>query len=334
MNKTQTIVLAIVLAVGVGVAITFAGQRNVPTEKGAKSQEQKVGNGKPNKQPRPITLSRGQEHRCVCGPVHTGPKGDPGWPKAQPKREPQNQKRPILATRTPEQLYTRRLELLEALNLEIPTKNFQGLRLKLPELLTVFSDFGNAAGKELPILLDTAAFKNANPDFAEVSETEVRLPRSPKKICLAAALRFALSQIEYDNAAVLIRNGQLVITTKNEASIESLLGEKPFIEFQKTPLEKACQLLEGLTGASITIDPRVEAQKDALITATFAGNVSLEAILIMTTDSVGLSMTRMGSGIYITTPENATKLEKLQKKLDTNRKKRNEPPKNDLFGGF
>ena len=86
-------------------------------------------------------------------------------------------------------------------------------------------------GKELPILIDTEAFKEENPDaFTDANvlyETKVSFPPFPTRMALTTAIRFVLSKIETKNATYLIRRNFVEVTTVTRQTSEKTLRVYP-----------------------------------------------------------------------------------------------------------
>ena len=90
----------------------------------------------------------------------------------------------------------------------------------LKDALGLFYDIFKARGKgqELPILIDTSAFKEAaDADMVlDIYDSPVKFPPYPKTMTVATALRLALSQVPTNNATYIIRRSFIEITTTSE----------------------------------------------------------------------------------------------------------------------
>src|SRR5207247_8579855 len=71
----------------------------------------------------------------------------------------------------------------------------------------------------------------------------------PVKATAEKALRMALAQVEPE-AAFLIRDGLVEITTASQASVAGVLQQRVLANFSKVPLADALQDLSYQTGAS------------------------------------------------------------------------------------
>jgi len=108
----------------------------------------------------------------------------------------------------------------------IEMKDFQ-LPMTLKEALGLFYEKMAAKGLELPILVDTEAFKDGNNDAPDIYDTPVKFPPFPRRMSLATALRMALSKIPTGNATYLIRRNFIEITTIERQTSERTLRVYP-----------------------------------------------------------------------------------------------------------
>lgn len=108
----------------------------------------------------------------------------------------------------------------------IDLKDFQ-LPMKLKEALGLFYEKLAAKGKEVPILVDTEAFKAENPDAPDIYDTDVKFPPIKAKMALGAILRLALAQIPTQNATYVIRRSHIEITTNNRILEDKVLRIYP-----------------------------------------------------------------------------------------------------------
>lgn len=147
-------------------------------------------------------------------------------------------------------------ELLAWLEETVDLKPYQqqhSLREFVDKLIADFA----ARGKELPVLVDTAAFRQENPDAPAVTEVLVRFPDSPRRMTLGRALRYVLSRVPTENATFLIRAGTLEITTLDRAAPAQMFEALITASFDKRPLVEVLEALADQTGANIIVDPRV-----------------------------------------------------------------------------
>jgi hypothetical protein len=209
-------------------------------------------------------------------------------------------------------------KLVNFLQIEITTENLQG-SLRLDEFLEQLNATVEKQHKlELPLLVDSAAFRSENPDAPPVYDAYIAIPSIPKKMAIITVLRLAMTQIPTQNATFLIRRGQVVITTHSAASIRHLLQENVTVAFVNAPLPDALTVIGYHTGLSITLD-QASIVKEKLklppVSATFANNVSAESALATLAELTGLKMLVLGDVVYITTPERAGDLFLLEREL-------------------
>ena len=206
-----------------------------------------------------------------------------------------------------------RQQILEMLNEDINLKDFP-FPMKLCEVTGILQQNFQAKNKvKLTILIDSEAFRSENPDTPPVEETTVTLPTGDvKRMTVARALEIALSKVPTKNADYLIRNGQIEITTTALADPQALLAAKVLAVFQKKRFGDAIDELSEQSGMSIAIDPRITEKLATPISATFVNKASLHAALTILCDMVGAQPLVLRDVVYITTPENAQKLQEAQ----------------------
>jgi hypothetical protein len=222
--------------------------------------------------------------------------------------------------------------LLKALREPIETKDFAAPNISLKDFLHLLDAKLEKQGKSVPILVAFEAFKDECPDCykeeADLYDTKVRLPDLPRQLTLAAALRIVLGQIPTNNATFIVRRGAIEITTVTQAAPWSLVAQKVDAVFDKRPLADAVQDLSELTGASVSLDPRIGDKRDAPVTATFANDVSVKTALSQLADMAGVRVLFVEEGLYVTTAENAEALRKERKAQEREQlwRKRNDLP--------
>jgi tetratricopeptide (TPR) repeat protein len=109
---------------------------------------------------------------------------------------------------------------------QIDMKDFQA-PMNLKEALGLFMEKFAAKGKDLPILVDTEAFKEEAPDAPSIYDTNIQFPAYPKKMQLSTALRLALSKVNPPIATYLIRRNYIEITTIDRQTREKVLRVYP-----------------------------------------------------------------------------------------------------------
>lgn len=159
-----------------------------------------------------------------------------------------------------------------------------------------------------PIQLDKAAFRREGPNSKEALGTEVKLYCDLTKMSVAEALRMVLAQIPTKNATYLLRSGVVVVTTRDRASVGTLLRDPVEAAFERVPFTQAVEELAYQTGACVNFDPRASDQLQMRVTAAFTNQVTFHAALVTLTDMADLTVVRLGESLYVTTPERARRL--------------------------
>jgi hypothetical protein len=197
-------------------------------------------------------------------------------------------------------------ELLDTADLQQP--------LTLKEALIHLYEQLNARGLELPLLVDSDAFKEENPDAPDVYETQIRFPPVPKRITVAQFLRHVLSRIPTGNGTFLLFGDHIEVTTFQRASAEVRLQQPVLASFDNRKLSDVLRELSEMTATSIIIDKRAGDKEDRIVSATFRNEVSLAGALRVLTEMADLKAVVLEGTIFVTTPQHAKALreEKLQ----------------------
>ena len=86
-------------------------------------------------------------------------------------------------------------ELLRTLQEVLDMEDFiKGGKMTLKEALGLFYEKFAFKGKDLPILVNTKAFAEADPESPDLYEASIEFPPYPKKMTLAKALRLAYTR--------------------------------------------------------------------------------------------------------------------------------------------
>jgi hypothetical protein len=178
-------------------------------------------------------------------------------------------------------------DLLRWLEEPVEVKDYQ-VGMVLKEVLQKFTQTFAAKGKDLPLLVDVEAFKEANPDAPDVYDTQVKFPPLPRRMTFEKALRFALSKIPTNNATFLVRRGCIEVTTLERGAPARLLEERVTANFHKRPLADVLDDLSDMTGATIILDPHIGDAAHAPINARFRNSISLESAVKMLAKMAGL----------------------------------------------
>jgi RNA polymerase sigma factor (sigma-70 family) len=211
---------------------------------------------------------------------------------------------------------------------------------------------------KVPIRIDLAAFSRMGiPDALTLYEKQVSLP-VVRGMSLGDALRDALSQLILDNnpktpLTIRVRNGQILIVPAyqptfasvgnppaggvdaavqitGEQMLEQEEGEPITLSVEDKPLTEVLRELRQSTGANIVLDTRAKDHAKVPISATLH-DVRLMAALRVLGDMCELQPVALNNIFYVTTKENA---EKLQKEIDRRRYGPEFPPNALGLGGF
>jgi hypothetical protein len=216
---------------------------------------------------------------------------------------------PEIANVDPYKDRTNSRELIARFRDMVDAMLFNQQPMTLREFLGLMYDVFAKKGKALPVMVDAAAFREENPKAESILEAQIQFQPFPRQATVANMLSQALSQLPERNAAVLVRDGVVIITTQKRAGLAHLLREKLSATFDNSPLPEVLQDISEMTGVSIILDPRGVESKTR-ISAAFLNDVTLGAAIRIIADLAGLKVVNMHSGLYLTTPDNAKELEK------------------------
>jgi RNA polymerase sigma factor (sigma-70 family) len=159
--------------------------------------------------------------------------------------------------------------------------------------------------------------------FADAMLKDVRAqaiaerPLPPMKNArLATVLRRILARLPVE-ATVLVRDDRLEVTTADAARAEVGVARgqplPPLVQaaFDKTPLDKALREVAAATGVNVVVDVRAADKAKVAVTADLA-NVPVDTAVRVLTDMAELKPVRLGNVLYVTTPENAARLQAEQ----------------------
>jgi hypothetical protein len=211
------------------------------------------------------------------------------------------------------------------LDQQIDMKDFLS-PMPLKEWIGLLYDKLAAQGKELPILVDWAAFHSENPKEYETPEELYNVQINPFvaveekniKMSVAEILRLALSQIPTKNAIFVIGRDHVEITTRAAEDPQRLLDKRVAAVFDKRPLEAALAELSQSTRATIVLDNRVGDKAQKPVSAIFRTRVSVKAAVQMLAEMADLDAVVMDNALFVTTTQNA---ERLRKEMPTKKEK-------------
>ncbi|HVK16561.1 MAG TPA: RNA polymerase sigma factor [Fimbriiglobus sp.] len=189
--------------------------------------------------------------------------------------------------------------------------------------------------------LDTGAYMRAGPpdDFGphQFYEAKVKLPVT-RGMSVADLLTDVLAQLPLptDSGPVpftyRVRDNQVLIVpaykppvvpgmgahlepgsvtpfVDQKRLLEQIVGQPVSLSIEEKPLTEAVKELRKLTGANIVIDARCKVEAQQPVSATF-DDVRLLSALQLLADMCGLKPVAMNNVYYVTTPENAARLQK------------------------
>ncbi len=245
--------------------------------------------------------------------------GQAAW--AQPPKADDLKKKPTLPHFG---AFSKSSETVKALDAELELKDFAA-PMKMREAIALINERLMAKHIFCRMMIDVESFKtrpgNARPakdgasgEPGPIDEHPVRFPTHLRTLPVTEVLRILLNQAPEGNATYLIRKGVVVITTREKAAINYLLREKVIANFDQWPFAQAVYVLCDQVGASVTLDARAGQALLTEVNTTFGNDVSLASALYVLCDTAGLKRVVLGDAIYITTPENAQKLNSLPKR--------------------
>jgi hypothetical protein len=176
-----------------------------------------------------------------------------------------------------------------------------------------------ATRHEINFDVNEAAFKaDGFEDVLETRVAEKRLP-GPKRTTLDAVLRKLLARVPGSGATYLLRRDRIEITTV-AAMREEIWGADyagPFLplvhaEFDKKPLVEALDELASASGFNVVIDARMADQAKTPVSVRLL-NTPLDTAVRLLADMAELKTFQTDNLLYVTSPENAGKLEAAER---------------------
>jgi hypothetical protein len=196
----------------------------------------------------------------------------------------------------------RQAALTKLLSEEFEMKEFQAPNMTLKDCLGLFVEKLSAQGKEVPILVDSDAFRLENPDTMDIYDALIKFPPFPRRMSLAAALRIALQKAPDNNATYLVHPTHILITTVQRATPERQTVQGMFV---KRPLEEILQELSAQTGISVIFDQRNGDKAKTVLTAEFRNETSLLTAVRLLADMADLKAVVVENVLYVTSKKNA-----------------------------
>ena len=197
------------------------------------------------------------------------------------------------------------------------------------------------AKEKIPYVVNAAAFAAANMDKDAISKTEIAPFGKMEHVSRATILKRLLEAIPNDGGKArptyLLRPDHLEITTMDAKTIEARGVRTPpeddiaaamiplpplaYAAFEDVPLQEALKTLARTTESTIVVDPRA-ADAKTKVTAELDG-VPLDAAVQLLADMANLKLVRIANAYYVTSPQNANR---LQKEEDRRRQAPSEAP--------
>jgi hypothetical protein len=194
------------------------------------------------------------------------------------------------------------------------TINFPGIDAKI-SLGDALGFLGERYGVNLEV--NEAAFKEAGVDNPLDQTIDKALPKM-NNARLETVLRKLLARLPGD-AAYLIRADGIEVTPRAALKLEVWGAdyEGPFLplvhaNFDRKPLAEALRELSDRTGFNIVVDARVTTKAETAVTAKLT-NTPLDTAVRVLADMADLKPFLTDNLLYVTTKENATRLEEQER---------------------
>ncbi len=202
---------------------------------------------------------------------------------------------------------------------EIKPEDFLKGREKFKDAIDILS---GKFLKKAPIFVDEAAFAKNGLTEGSVFDEEVSLPPKPGRIRVIEALNMILSQIG-KSSTFLIRQGRIHIVPAGFANGEHLLKLTVAFEAQEVKLIDILDELSDQTGASLLLDTRAKQKGQTQLCLRFNGDVTLRDAVRMVAEMADLKPVFLPTGVFITTPEHARKMQaEMRNTQETPQKKK------------
>jgi hypothetical protein len=206
-------------------------------------------------------------------------------------------------------------EILANLRIEVEAAPFRNQNLRFEELLEVIREaFLKKMGREITFNIDEEAFREEAPDAPKIPEAQVNFKSLPPKTTVHQLLRQALNQLPVQSA-LIVRAGRVDLVPASRATKPYMLNQTFHVDFKERPLSAALEDLSELTGVSIVMDARAKEKAQTPVTARFHDDVALQDAVRMLTDMAELKIVYLVTGLYVTTAEHATAMQKELKQI-------------------
>jgi hypothetical protein len=226
-------------------------------------------------------------------------------------------------------------ELIAALNKTVDLDKGIDANTPLKDALEFIGEQSN-----VPFIVDSKAFEAIG--VQKVEEQPVQLAKMTG-VRLANVLRLLLGQVKGDvyTGTFLVRSDSLEITTTYHSLVEAFGGNLPafaagedpkianddlvqilqgkarvlyqvYADFEKRPLKEALDELAEFAAINVMVDPRVGDKAKTPVTATI-NNMFVDTAVELLADMADLQVVQKDAVFYLTTKENAARLEAQRK---------------------
>jgi hypothetical protein len=212
---------------------------------------------------------------------------------------------------------------------------------KLPDdTTTLAEELDHLLEREgIPYSVDERAFASAGLDKMTIYKTPIQPPMKrmfgvTRGTWVKKLLERVSTGDDKDALTYILQGDHLEITTE-KARRSRALGERSAVEaasptfpplaygdFDHTRLQDALKELARTTGSTVVLDTRASSEGNTKVTAELGG-VPLDVAVQLLADMAGLKLVRVGNAYYVTTPQNA---DRLQREEDRRRQALNEEP--------
>jgi hypothetical protein len=187
----------------------------------------------------------------------------------------------------------------------------QARQVSLEEMMQLLSEFAATMNPEYRIVVDEAAFREAEVD---VMGTMITLPPTPaKKTEVRELLNTVVKQLPVRGSTYLVRWGVIEITTQQAAAPERQMAHGKFV---KVPLEDVLDQLSMQTGISIVLDAKAAEPGRKAVSGHFRSGVNLVTAVNLLADAAGLKAVVVDNVIYVTLPSNKAKFPQVRRTVE------------------
>jgi hypothetical protein len=153
-------------------------------------------------------------------------------------------------------------------------------------------------------IVDAVAFQN-DLQIADVENQPVKLAKLAG-VRLHKVLQMLVAQVQAD---VLVHDGIVEVLPATRLQGEEVLKRRVDAAFAGRPINQALQELADRSGANIVLDNRLEEKATTQVSADLQA-VPVQTVVRVLADMAGLRAVVLDNLIYVTSEQNAAKLEK------------------------